>query len=171
MTFYFSTCLSFGNGATCIRQNALARRCRQVHDPHLSFFHMNMGAVLLFEEEVGVTSAILGELCVAPYMGARAFPADLNSHLTDSRLPSRALEKSIETQVSLGKPARKHHSLLNTKCFGEFTSHQLSLSRVRKIVLKSTTCIVLSRPKKAIHTYRDAKFPARQTPREHQIAA
>ena len=58
---------------------------------------MNMGAVLLFEEEVGATSAMLGELCVAPYMGARAFPADLNSHLTDSRLPSRALEKSIET--------------------------------------------------------------------------
>ena len=26
-----------------------------------------------------------------PYMGARSFPADLNSHLTDSRLPSRAL--------------------------------------------------------------------------------
>ena len=47
-------------------------------------------------EEVGATSAIVGEECVAPYMEARGFPADLNSHLTDSRLPSRAHEKSIE---------------------------------------------------------------------------
>ena len=36
------------------------------------------------------------EECVAPYMGARGFTVDLNSHLTDSRLPSRAHEKSIE---------------------------------------------------------------------------
>ena len=39
---------------------------------------------------------IISKECVAPYMGARGFPADLNSHLTDSRLPSRAHEKSIE---------------------------------------------------------------------------
>ena len=38
------------------------------------------------EKEVFATSAILGELCVAPYMGAYAFRADLNFHLTDSRL-------------------------------------------------------------------------------------
>ena len=43
------------------------------------------------------TSALLGEICVAPYMRARSFPADLNSHLNDSRLPSRAHEKSIES--------------------------------------------------------------------------
>ena len=38
--------------------------------------------------------ALVGEECIAPYMGARGFPADLNSHLR--RLPSRAHEKSIE---------------------------------------------------------------------------
>ena len=43
---------------------------------------------IICEEEVGATSALVGEECVAPYMGARGFPADLNSHLTDSRLPS-----------------------------------------------------------------------------------
>ena len=43
-----------------------------------------------------VSEHIISEECVAPYMGARWFPADLNSHLTDSRLPSRAHEKSIE---------------------------------------------------------------------------
>ena len=37
-----------------------------------------------------------GELCVATYMGARAIPADLNFHLSDSLLPSRAHEKPIE---------------------------------------------------------------------------
>ena len=58
----------------------------------------------------------LGEVCVAPYIGARGFPADLNSHLTDSQLPSRAHEKSIEP--SFGKPARKHYSLLSMEwCF------------------------------------------------------
>ena len=36
------------------------------------------------------------ELCVSHYVGACAIPADLNSHLTDSRLPSGAHEKSIE---------------------------------------------------------------------------
>ena len=79
---------------------------------------------MLYEEEVGATSAILGELCVAPCMGARAFPANLNSHLTDTRSP---------LNNSLGKPARKHHSLLDTQCFLEFTPHQLTLSRLRKI--------------------------------------
>ena len=44
---------------------------------------------------VGATSAILGELCVAPYMGARGFPVDL----TDSRLPSRTHEKFIEPSI------------------------------------------------------------------------
>ena len=39
-----------------------------------------------FEEEVSAISAILGELCVAPHMGAGAFPGELNYHVTDSRL-------------------------------------------------------------------------------------
>ena len=47
----------------------------------------------------------LGEVCVGPCMGARGFPADLNSHLTDSRLPSRAHEKSIE--LSTGQTCKK----------------------------------------------------------------
>ena len=58
---------------------------------------------------------IVGEDCVAPYM---------NSHLTDSRLPSRAHEKSIEPTT--GKPARKHHSLLNTQCFSRESVNQNS---------------------------------------------
>ena len=37
-------------------------------------------ALIQYEEEVGATSAIVGEDYVAPYMGARGFPADLNSH-------------------------------------------------------------------------------------------
>ena len=84
------------------------------------------------EEEVGATSATVGEECVAPYMGARGLPADLNSHLTDSRLLTEHTGSPL--YLPLGKPARKHHSLLNTHCFGEFTPHQFSLSRLRKIV-------------------------------------
>ena len=73
----------------------------------------------------------------------------------------------------LGEHARKHHSLLNAQCFGEFTPHQLGLSRPRKIVpeehhLYST---LQAQTSPDIQTYRDAPFLARQTPREHQIAA
>ena len=73
----------------------------------------------------------------------------------------------------LGKPARKHHSLLNTQCLGEFTPHQLSLSRLRKIVPEEhhLCSAVQSQTSPGIQTYRDAPFPTRQTPREHQIAA
>ena len=42
---------------------------------------------------------MVGEEYVAPYMGARCFPADLNSNLTDSRLPSRTHEKSAESST------------------------------------------------------------------------
>ena len=48
-----------------------------------------------------------------------------NCHPDDTRSPSN---------LRLGKPARKHHSQLSTKCFWELTPHLLSLSRLRKIV-------------------------------------
>ena len=74
----------------------------------------------------------------------------------------------------LGKPARKHHFLLNTQCFGEFTPHQLNLSRLRKIMSEEHhlySARLQAQASPGIRTYRDAPFPARQTPREHQIAA
>ena len=47
--------------------------------------------MLITESSDGLLELLVHkESCVAPYVGARAFPADLNSHLTDSRLPSRA---------------------------------------------------------------------------------
>ena len=102
-----------------------------------------------------------------PYVGAGAFPADLNAHLTDLRLPCRAHEKF---NLLLGNPARKHHSLLNTQCFGECTPHQCSLSRLREIVPEENHLYhaLQAQTSPEIQTYRDAPFPARQTPREHQ---
>ena len=63
--------------------------------------------------------------------------------------------------------------LLNTQCFGEFTPHQLSLSRLRKIVPEEhhLYSALQAQTSPGIQTYRDAPFSARQTPREHQIAA
>ena len=53
------------------------------------------------------------------------------------------------------------------------TPHQLSLSRLRKIVPEEhhLYSAVQSQTSPGIQTYRDTRFPARQIPREHQIAA
>ena len=53
---------------------------------------------------------------------------------------------------------------------------KLSLSRQRKIVPEEHHLLKLysalqAQTSPGIQTYRDAPFPARQTPREHQIAA
>ena len=122
-------------------------------------------------EVVVATSAIICKKGFAPHTGARAIPPTLldtwlthDCHSEHTRSPSN---------LRLGKPARKHHSLLNTQCFGEFTPHQLSLSRLRKIVPEEhhLYSALQAQTSPGIQTYRDAPFPARQTPREHQIAA
>ena len=66
------------------------------------------------EEEVDATSAIVGEECVAPYMGARGFPADLNSHLTSLVLWMAVVSQSRENsnrQESREPPCREQHTL------------------------------------------------------------
>ena len=87
----------------------------------------------------------IGKVCAAPYMGARRFPADLNSHLPDSRLPFRAHEKSIEpsTQQTCKKaPLPAQYSVSGN-------SRLISWAWVGwgRLCLKSTTYIVLSRQK------------------------
>ena len=119
------------------------------------------------------TSAIICKKGFAPHTVARAIPPTLlDTWLTHDCHPEHTRSPS---NLRLGKPARKHHSLLNTQCFGEFTPHQLSLSRLRKIVPEEHHLYIHSALKAqaspGIQTYRDAPFPARQTPREHQIAA
>eukprot|EP00117_Sycon_ciliatum_P041571 scpid102420/ scgid30380/ len=57
------------------------------------------------------------------------FPADLTWHLTNSRLPPRAHEKSIEPLTR--QTCKKHHSLLNTQCFGVVLSCRFAESKVR----------------------------------------
>ena len=107
----------------------------------------------------------------APHTGARAIPPTLlDTGLTHDCHPEHTRSPS---NIRLGKPVRKHHSLLNTQCFGEFTPHQLSLSRLRKIVPEEhhLYSAVQAQTSPGIQTYRDAPLPARQTPREHQIAA
>ena len=79
-----------------------------------------------------------------PHWSSR-YSADLTSHLTDSRLPSRAHEKSIEP--STRQTCKKSPLPAQYTVFREFTPHQLSLSRLRKRCLKSTTSIVLCRYK------------------------
>ena len=56
-------------------------------------------------------------------------------------------------------------SLLNTQCFGDFTPHQLSLSRLRKIVPERhhLYTALQAKPSPGIQIYRDVLFPAGQT--------
>ena len=121
-----------------------------------------------------VVVANSGMICkkgFAPHTGACAIPPTLldtwlthNCHSEHTRSPSI---------LRLGKPPRKHHSLLNTQCFGEFTPHQLSLSRLRKIVPEEhhLYSALQAQTSPGIQTYRDAPFSARQTPREHCVSS
>ena len=56
----------------------------------------------------------------------------------------------------------------NKQCFGEFTPHQLSLSRQRKIEPEKHHLYTALQAKSSpgTQTRRDASFPAGQTPRE-----
>ena len=81
-----------------------------------------------YYEVVVATSAIICKKGFAPHTGARAIPPTLlDTGLTHDCHPEHTRSPS---NLRLGKPARKHHSLLNTQCFGEFTPHQLSLSNL-----------------------------------------
>ena len=106
----------------------------------------------------------------SPTLELALFRRRLDKWLTHDCHPENTRSPS---NVRLGKPARKHHSLLNTQCFGEFTPHQLSLSRLRKMVPEEyhLYSAVQAQTSPGIQTYRDTPFPERQTPRENQIAA
>ena len=76
---------------------------------------------------------------MATYTVPGTHPADLNLHYTDLLLPSRAHKMSIEQSTrKICKNALL--SLLNTQCMGEFTPHQLSLSRLWCIHICSACC-------------------------------
>ena len=71
-----------------------------------------------------ILKAIGEEVCADPYMAACAFPADLTCHSNDSRLPSRACQKSIKpsTPQTCEKPPLPHSCALE--------SWQFSLSKL-----------------------------------------
>ena len=85
-------------------------------------------------------------------------------------LPSGAHGKS--NHLRLGKPASKAPLPAQDSSFEEFTSHQLSLSRLMKSMHKKQSFYtpICTRTSPGILTCRDAPFPARRTTREHQIA-
>ena len=85
-----------------------------------------------------MTSSIFGELCVAPYVGVCAIPADLKtSHLTCSRLPSHALAHEKSIKPSTGQTCKKAPRPAQPTVFRGIhpSSVELDMSR---LCLKST---------------------------------
>ena len=71
-----------------------------------------------------------GKKGFAPHTGARAIPPTLlDTWLTHDCHPEHT---RCPSNLRLGKPARKHHSLLNTQCFGEAVGSKPFLTNYRR---------------------------------------